>query len=380
MTSIGPCDPARSVSADSLMRRAEVAAAEAGVTRLAELTRLDRLGLPVWQAVRPMSRALSVHQGKGVTETEARIGALLEAVESHHAEGFEAEGPVCRFDALPDKERAPMLADFARDRASPPGEDDAYRWAEAADLANGGSIYLPFDLVSLDLTRAVPSLLDRSSNGVAAGASRAQAATAALNEIIERDAVREWKIRGLFACTADALRIDDVPFDWLGEWRERIERAGIWLRFYRVASITGTPVFICELNDSGKDGAPYRATYGSGCHAVPEIALFRALAEAIQSRATFISGAREDLLPSDYADSALGAAVAFGLPLPASIRGMAWDEVRPGPAGLDGLIEALARAGYGQVALVTLGEPQGLFVARAFVPGLGGPHRRRRRP
>ena len=139
------------------------------MTRLAELTHLDRLGLPVWQAVRPMSRALSVHQGKGATIADAQLGALLEAVESHSAESFETEGPICRLDRLPDGARAPIISDFAADRNLPPSTREDHRWVAAENLVSSRAFYLPFDLVSLDFTRAVPSRFDRASNGVAAG-------------------------------------------------------------------------------------------------------------------------------------------------------------------------------------------------------------------
>lgn len=362
-----------------LLPRARAAAEVAGVTRLAELTRLDKLGLPVWQAVRPLSRALSVHQGKGATDAEAQIGALLEAVESHHAESFDAEGPICRFEALPKGQRPPMLSDFARERDAPPAEDAAHRWVEASELVSGSSIYLPFELVSLDLTQNVPSPFDRASNGVATGGSRDEALAVAFQEVIERDAVTEWRVQGLLARMADTLRLDSVPFAWLHEWRERVERAGAHLRFYRIRSITGMPVFVCELNDLGKDAVPYRAIHGSACHAVPEIALFKALAEAIQSRATFIAGAREDLLPSDYlADARDAIEIAFGLPLPPGMRGAEWGEIAAGPIGAPAIAEALARDGYPQVAAIDLGMPAGLHVVRTFVCGLGSTDRRRR--
>jgi len=379
MTPLGPIDLLRSSAPEHLLPSARAAAADAGVTRLAELTRLDRLGLPVWQAVRPMSRALSVHQGKGVADADAQLGALLEAVESHHAETFDADGPVCRFDALPSDERPPALADLARDRESPPEAERKYRWVEGKDLVSGRPIYLPFDSVSLDLTRAVPSRFERSSNGVATGATLAEAIAVALQELIERDAVMEWQLRGLLACTRDVLRLESVPFAWLQEWRERVESAGACLRFYRVPSISGTPAFVCELNDLGKDGAPYRAVHGRGCHALPEIALFKALAEAIQSRATFIAGARDDLLPSAYSrESRATATLAFGLPLPPGMSGVVWDTIEPGPIGPEMIAEALARAGYPQIALLELGKPQGFHVVRTFVFGLGSTSRRRR--
>jgi ribosomal protein S12 methylthiotransferase accessory factor len=377
----GPSDPLRSIAAENLLASARAAAAEAGVTRLAEVTRLDRLGLPVWQAIRPMSRALSVHQGKGATDADARLGALLEAVESHAAETFDREGPVCAFEALPERARAPTIADFARDRKHPPAADGPHRWVEAEDLATGDPLYLPFDLVSLDLTRGVPSLFDRASNGVATGAGRGEALAAALCEFVERDSVTEWQAGGPIGCMKRILDLDSVPFAWLTTWRERIEQAGAILIVYAVPSVAGLPVFACEIDDLGKEGAPYAAIQGRGCHPFPEIALFKALAEAIQGRATYIAGAREDMLPSTYASRpAATVTVAFGLPLPPGMHGLDFAEIPPGPGDSAAIAAALAAAGYGRIAIVELGRPHGFHIVRAFVCGLGSIRRRRRPP
>jgi ribosomal protein S12 methylthiotransferase accessory factor len=376
----GPDDPRHAVPSQQLLKAAHAAAQAAGVTRLANVTRLDRIGLPVWQAVRPMSRALSVHQGKGATDADAQVGALLEAVESHHAEIFDREGPICRFDALPGRARAPVLDDFARDRQRPPSADVKYRWAEAEGLCAGQSIFLPFDLVSLDFTRDLPSPFDRTSNGVGTGTIRDRAIEVALQELIERDAVKEWQSGGIFACTADALRLDSVPFDWLGAWRERVAGAGATLRLYRVRSITGTPVFACEINDPSKPGLAYRITHGQGCHPLPEVALFKALAEAIQARATVIAGAREDMAPEIYEEQRDGVTVTFGLPLPPTMPGVGWDEIAPGPIGWEAIVETLASRGYHRIGLVELGRPAGFTIVRTFVCGLGSTSRRRRAP
>lgn len=380
MTALGPSDPTRSADTGVLLRRARAAAAEAGVTRLADITRLDRLGLPVWQAIRPMSRALSVHQGKGATDDSARIGALLEAVESDAAERFDAEGPVCRFDQLPPEERAPCLDDLARHRDRPPTPDQAHRWVAGQRLGAGGTIHLPFDLVSLDLTRAVPSAFDRSSNGVATGSTHNEAITAALHEFIERDAVTEWQADGLLAAMTAVLDLDSVPFAWLAVWRERIARAGAWLQVYRVPTLTGTPLFACEINDSGKDNVVYRAVQGRGCHALPEIALFKALAEALQARLTLIAGSRDDQLPSAYRRETPGAVLAFAPPLPADAPAVHWNEIAPGPDGPVPIAAALAEAGYPDIAWLELAAPQGLSVVRVFACGLGSMRRRRRPP
>jgi ribosomal protein S12 methylthiotransferase accessory factor len=63
-----------------------------GVSRMANVTGLDDVGLPVWQAIRPTSRSLSVSQGKGWSDLLAKISALMEAIEYWSAE------QICRAD------------------------------------------------------------------------------------------------------------------------------------------------------------------------------------------------------------------------------------------------------------------------------------------
>jgi len=234
--------------------------------------------------------------------------------------------------------------------------------------------------VSLDFTRAVPSPFDRASNGVATGATRDEALAVALQELVERDAVTEWRASGMLACMEATLDPDTVPFDWFRLWRDRIAAAGAAMRCYLVPSLSGSPVFACEINDRGKDGAPYRAIHGRGCHALPELALFKAVAEALQGRATYIAGARDDLLPSDYASPDASIVVAFGLPLPPGMEGIDFSGIAPGPSGAEAIAAALDRAGYGRIAVVELDRPQGLWVVRAFACGLGSMTRRRRPP
>ncbi len=57
-----------------------------GITRLGNITGLDRIGIPVAIAVRPKSRSVSVSQGKGLDLPQAMASALMEACEGFHAE------------------------------------------------------------------------------------------------------------------------------------------------------------------------------------------------------------------------------------------------------------------------------------------------------
>src|SRR6266496_3142850 len=61
-------------------------AKDMGITRLANVTGLDWVGIPVYNAIRPNSRSLSVSQGKGVTLEAAKVSALMESIEYWHAE------------------------------------------------------------------------------------------------------------------------------------------------------------------------------------------------------------------------------------------------------------------------------------------------------
>jgi ribosomal protein S12 methylthiotransferase accessory factor len=60
--------------------------------------------------------------------------------------------------------------------------------------------------------------------------------------------------------------------------------------------------FVCRIIELRNDRfSPSDAIDGAGCHPCREIALSRAITEAIQCRATLISGARDDLFPFHYA-------------------------------------------------------------------------------
>ena len=50
---------------------------EIGVTRLADITHLDNIGIPVYCSYRPQGYVLQANAGKGFSDEEARSSALL---------------------------------------------------------------------------------------------------------------------------------------------------------------------------------------------------------------------------------------------------------------------------------------------------------------
>ena len=76
----------RATAPATTLDRVRPLAAEFGITRTANVTGLDRIGLPVVMVCRPNSRSISVQQGKGLSLEAAKASGVMEAVETFHAE------------------------------------------------------------------------------------------------------------------------------------------------------------------------------------------------------------------------------------------------------------------------------------------------------
>src|SRR5262249_58014799 len=76
----------RVVSPAETMERLRPLLSRMGITRLANVTGLDHIGIPVVMACRPNSRSLSVSQGKGMDIDAAKASAAMESIEGYHAE------------------------------------------------------------------------------------------------------------------------------------------------------------------------------------------------------------------------------------------------------------------------------------------------------
>src|SRR5260370_5296453 len=90
----------RTVAPDDTLARIESKARQIGITRLGNVTGLDRIGIPVTVAVRPNSRSFSVSQGKGLGLSQALASALMEAIELFHGENLTARTVVSSYREL----------------------------------------------------------------------------------------------------------------------------------------------------------------------------------------------------------------------------------------------------------------------------------------
>jgi YcaO-like protein with predicted kinase domain len=367
----------RTAAPSETLARVAPYAARMGITRLGNITGLDRIGIPVAIAVRPNSRSVSVSQGKGLELPQAMASALMEACEGFHAEEI---GPLQRA-AYRDLAASQTVADPATLCAGsrPFDAGAAISWIEGNDLLRQERCWVPAEIVHTDYTFPQPDgFFLAGSNGLASGNHIIEAINSALYELVERDAVALWVAQPIHRrsrCILDLASVDDPDCRAL---HAKYEDARIGVRVWNVTTDVGIAAFICEILDqSAGEPRRLRRFHGSGCHADRGIALARALTEAAQTRLTYIAGVRDDLSPAEYEEApgseigdALIAALAresepgrFG-----AVPSFCSDDLS---ADLRWALDRLSAIGIGRAIAVDLTRPDfEIPVVRLVIPGL----------
>ena len=351
--------------------------ASIGITRIARVTGLDCLGIPVSVAVRPGSRNLSVSQGKGYTPLLADVSAVMESIEFHHAETPAAPSLHGSYAALHEAHALVHPSAFVPGWFPRLDEDPEQGWIEAEDLIARQRVHVPHALINFDQTNhgRETMRLFVSTNGLASGNTTEEATCHALYEIIERDAVARWERRTEAEKAVDevAAATVDGPVRWL---LDRIEAAEMTVRIWEATAVTGIPTFVCHIRgDAELRGL---GTFvGMGAHHLKDVALSRAVTEAAQSRLTVISGTRDDTFPEEYQRQHVTAA--YALPLP-SREAKPYDACAAPRLGgdfeesLGDLLDRITAAGYERVLRVEhTREAIGIPVVHCFVPGMQVP-------
>jgi ribosomal protein S12 methylthiotransferase accessory factor len=372
----------REIPLSEALARAQALAPEVGISRVTDITRLDRLGIPVFTSVRPGAGigSLCVNAGKGLTADEARVGAYMEAIE--FAFGEPRASQLEPFD-VPVREVLGPESDLSIVDLCPLALvsiplDERIQCVRARDLEGNAFLvpselaYFPFPLPS------AYTLFRASTNGLASGATLTEATVHGLFEVIERDiASFDW-------VTPQSQLVDEKTLP--GVHRALIERAreqGLDLSVRWLPSEFDIPCFQAILLERGRLD-PMFMTDGFGCHLDPAVALTRAITEAVQGRLSFIHGGRDDI--QDRHDEFVGWRVAKKRAYAASLTRRARRRTKPfdfrsmpdravGARNLEELLvrtcSQLERAGLHRVLRVEL-TPRGsaLAVVRIIVPGL----------
>ncbi len=306
----------RSVRPSATIRRARAVLELIGVTKVADVTDLDRVGIPNFMTVRPhdLGPGISYYNGKGTTRADAYAGAMMEAIERHAGERY--DGPVIASSHYnlrsehacvdPLEIHVPMVRKYS--------EHSMLEWVLGFDLMTRRPTFAPLNCVVAPYSpESGLSLFYTSTNGLASGNTRTEAVCHALCEVIERDAaslaMARADVRPAVASILAGIGFDcglpaepgEAPLISLRRLPRRaaalvgkLQRAGLEVKLQNLTSTIGIPTIGCTIVDP-QAPALFNTHAGCGTHPDARIALTRALTEAAQSRLTGIQGGREDL-------------------------------------------------------------------------------------
>jgi YcaO-like protein with predicted kinase domain len=358
------------------------------ITRLADISDLDLVGIPVAQAVRPNSKSLSVSQGKGPTVAAARVAALMEAAELWHSE----QPMHCLIDATPAelvrRRDGHAVVDVARLPRRPFAHFDPgtiMRWTEGLSLVSGQPCWVPEVCVSMDETPPRDPLLDVfhvTTAGLACGNHHLEAIAHGVYELVERDAWARAALRRRLGVTLPRIDPGSVVGATTRWMVDRCAQAGLHMVLTDLTNELAIPVILCDLVEHPPNPfRPIPLVAGLACHPDGDSAIAAAIGEAVQSRLGTVAASRDDLSDAVYTCRRNGATdetLEAYLSGPASI-----DAASLAASGEPSIAEELgavttrivSRLGV-DIVVVDLAQPDiGLPVVRVLAAGLrgGGP-------
>jgi ribosomal protein S12 methylthiotransferase accessory factor YcaO len=308
-----------------------------GVTRIGNITHLDRLGIPNYSVVLPGTEDyIWVYSGKGFTLKQARTSGLMEAIERYSSlpGSYDRQFISGSHFELSRKHIILSPDDVCEPLSVPYKEDMVLDYIQGFDLISQEEILVPAALV---LFRYVPTgntinpFSFSHTNGLASGNVLEEAICHALCEVIERDASSLADLRSsaipyhiirtlITKFKQSGYAVNDIPSDVLVDEPnlfpmldiedsifqcarilvEKFNAAKISLIIKEITSDVGIPTFTAASVEWLTQNYGYLAE-GTGTHPDARIALVRAITELAQTRAANIQGARDDLRKIDYA-------------------------------------------------------------------------------
>ena len=296
-----------------------------GVTRVSDITHLDKLYIPNYSAILPGTEdQIWVYSGKGTTKVEAKVSALMEAIERYsslsntYPRAF-IQGSYSQVSKTYDKVLHP-------DELVEPdsGEyNETYTildYLPGFDLISNEVILVPAEIASYGYQPKHPAVRAFSyfhTNGLASGNTLEEAICHALCEVIERDAVSiadfcassiaynilerirdrlkaEDKNSVTIPKPADHKFVDDssifsdvdldLEFEPIAHVVKRFSECGIPLLIKDITQKDiGIPTFVASSVEWISHDYGYFAK-GYGTHPDARVALIRAITEASQTR------------------------------------------------------------------------------------------------
>jgi ribosomal protein S12 methylthiotransferase accessory factor len=352
-----------------------------GITRVANVTGLDVVGVPVVMVSRPNSRSVTVSQGKGIDLASAKASGLMEAAELYHAETATLPLRLATYEELRFKHKIVNIEDLPRGAGSHFHPNLRILWCEGRDLLTGDDVLVPYEMVHTNYTIPLPDghgCFTSSSNGLASGNALVEAISQGICEVIERDAVALWKVRKKKGPDRRRLDLESVDDSLCRETIAKFQHAGLFVAAWDITSDIKISTFAC-LAVPEDDTTTWHCSVaaGYGCHPARDVALLRALTEAAQTRLTLISGLRDDFRGDTYEQ----------LLDPDVIKSKRKEVRHSAPTrrfsevpsrneeifekDVDWELKCLSNGGLQRVVAIDLTKPEfGLPVVRVIVPGL----------
>jgi YcaO-like protein with predicted kinase domain len=351
-----------------------------GITRVANVTGLDCIGIPVVMVCRPNARSLAVSQGKGHDLDAARASGMMESIELYHAERITLPLKLASYNELRFSHDLVKVEGLPLISVSAFHPNRTLLWIQGMNAFNSVPTWVPYEMVHMNYTVPFPTgtgCFVMSSNGLASGNHILEAVSHGLCEVIERDAISLFRCKKLSQMAEMRVDLETIKDPDCRSVLDLYKHAGVSVGIWDATSDIGIATFWCVILDESPN--PFRQLgpiEGMGCHPVREVALSRALTEAAQGRLTLIAGSRDDNGRARYGktrDEGLVKRARERLSEPAVRR---FDET---PSYVNDtfeedvklLLDHLRHIGLEHAIVVDLTKPEfGIPVVRVVVPGL----------
>lgn len=279
-----------------------------GLTRIANITGLDKIGIPVTISIRPNSYSVATSSGKGTTLEAAIVSAAMESIELYCAETIDLPEINLSYAQLKENHHVLPIEQLPLRENSLFNINRPEQWCLGWDIVNQTQVAVPVQAVSMNYHRfwskKVTNLgsFEMGSNGLASGNHFLEAVSSALFELIERDAISchleaYRKGYGIPGYRMPRVRLETIESPLVKELLAQFEAAQVVPILFDCTVDTEIPVYRAQIYDPS---GHVPSSHGYGAHLAPEVAMMRALTEAAQTRAILISGARDDIFHQYY--------------------------------------------------------------------------------
>jgi ribosomal protein S12 methylthiotransferase accessory factor len=289
----------RAIPPERTIENVEGKLRSAGVTRIAEITHLDRLGIPVYSAIRPGAAegAVSIYAGKGATKSQAKASAMMEAFERYSAEINAEDAQLFETGLYGEIDGAINPESLILPHQTYKPDETRLDWVKAVEITDDEEYLVPVNAIYHPYIPQGGSMLFKSNtNGLASGNRIEEAVYHGITEVVERDA---WSIFESKKKSRGEVVCEGTENPLIREMLYKFDQSEIDVRLLDLTADVDITTIAAVADDTVLRD-PALLSLGVGTHLNPEVAVIRALTEVAQSRATQIHGTREDTNRADF--------------------------------------------------------------------------------